>query len=109
MSRRVVLSDLARDDLTALSEYLRQRSPPSALRFLDAAKETFALLASMPGLGEPFALEPPLLQGIRRSAVSSRFPSHIIYYRPLDEGIIVLRVVHGSRDTDSLFGDEGGP
>ena len=49
MSRRIIKSDLALNDLEEQAEYLRQHSPRAALRFLDAAETTFRQLASMPG------------------------------------------------------------
>lgn len=34
-----------------------------------------------------------------------RFPNHLIFYRPIDGGIEVIRVLHGAQDLDAIFGD----
>ena len=32
-----------------------------------------------------------------------RFSKHLVFYRPLENGIEVIRVLHGARDIESLF------
>jgi len=36
----------------------------------------------------------------------SRFPSHIVYYKPLADGVVIIRVIHGARDIDRIFGQQ---
>jgi hypothetical protein len=60
----------------------------------------------MPGIGERFETDKPVLQNLRRSSVSG-FPNHIVYDTPLADGIIVYRVLHASRDQSAaLDGDD---
>ncbi len=33
----------------------------------------------------------------------SRFPKHLVFYRVENREILILRVVHGARDLESLF------
>jgi len=54
------------------------------------------LLADNPGLGRA---RDELRPGLR-SFSAGRF---LIFYRPLDNGIQVVRVVHGARDIGGLF------
>jgi toxin ParE1/3/4 len=105
MSRRIIRTDVALDDLDAQSEYIRQHNPRAALRFLGAAEATFRQLASMPGLGERFETDNTLYQDVRCLPIS-RFPSHIVYYKPLSDGVVIIRVIHGARDIDRIFGKE---
>ena len=35
------------------------------------------------------------------------FPNHLIFYRPIESGVEVIRVLHASRDIESLFGGGG--
>lgn len=28
---------------------------------------------------------------------------YIVFYMPLDDGVVVIRVLHGSRDIDAIF------
>ena len=59
-------------------------------------------LARNPGIGEPYSVRNPRLAGLRCSSVK-RFPKHLIFYRPVPEGIEVIRVLHGSRDAIPLL------
>src|SRR5579884_4247862 len=102
MTRRIIKSELALQDLEEQAEYSRQRSPRAALRFLDSVEALIRQLASMPGIGERFEMANPLLQDLRRFAIP-KFSAHIVYYRPLADGIIVIRVLHGARDADRIL------
>ncbi len=93
-------------DLEDISDYLASRSPATAIRFLDAAEQTFGDLEAMPGLGAVCPLQNPQMQGVRQWQVKG-FPRYVIIYRPLNGGVEILRVLHGSRDISSIL--EGSP
>ena len=38
----------------------------------------------------------------------SRFRNHIVFYRPVADGIEILRVLHGARDLVSILAEEIG-
>ncbi len=105
MTRRIIKSDLALNDLEEQAEYIRLRSPKAALRFLDAAEALFRQLASMPGMGERFEAVNPLFDDLRCVPIP-KFPSQVVYYKPLRDGIVVIRVLHGARDADRIFGQD---
>lgn len=91
-------------DLVDTALYLAETSENDALafRFLDAAQATFERLVAMPALGAPGRLRHPALAHVRVWRVTG-FRNHLIFYRPTDSGIEVLRVLHGKRDLDALF------
>jgi toxin ParE1/3/4 len=71
-------------------------------RFLVAAHDTFALLATQPDMGWRWLLKRPELQQLRIFRVKTL--EHIlILYLPLLNGVDILRVVHGSRNLQALF------
>ncbi len=35
--------------------------------------------------------------------VLTGFPNYLVFYRVIDEGVDVLRVLHGARDIDAIF------
>ena len=79
----------------------------TALRFLQAAEETFAALAAMPGMGRAEDFDNPRLTGMRRWRVRG-FENYLIFYRQFSEGIEVVRVVYATRYLPGLFLSEPG-
>ena len=59
-------------------------------------------IATNPALGAPCSFKAVELEGVRRMPVP-RFPRHLVFYRFLDRELLVLRIVHGARDLESLL------
>ena len=79
-----------------IMSYIGKHNPRAALRWQDEIYATLQLLGSMPGIGA--ARETPRLK-------SRMFPKegYLIFYRPDDEGIEILRVLHAARDWPKLL------
>ena len=86
----------AENDLNDIHDYLAQRHPAAAARVVQELERVCRLLAQFPLMG---ARRDALRPGMRS------FPSgkYILFYRPLDGGVEILRIVHGSRDLTGLF------
>ena len=107
MSARYVLRPKADEDLDDQSYYLAtEASPEVGHRFLLAAHETFSLLATQPEMGWHSRLKHPALASLRVFRVSG-FERMLVLYRPCPEGVEILRVVHGSRNLQTLLRREG--
>jgi len=103
MRRHVVVRPVAERDLDEQAEYLAvQRSVEVSVRFYHAAEDTFQLLANQPEIGRRAEYRSPLLSGMRTFPMK-RFPKHLVFYRPLEDGVEIIRVLHGARDIESLF------
>ena len=102
--RHIVIRDAALSDLHDLTDYLAGQSLNSRYASL-GVDGTFRKLAAMPELGSPQDFGRPELVGLRRTRVP-KFENYLIFYRPTEDGIEVLRVVHGARDLSGLFEDE---
>lgn len=101
-------SPAADRDLDDQAAYLGQEAGLDlALRFLDAAAETFAFLARNPGNGAPRESKNPVFAGIRVRRVTG-FEKHLVFYRLCEGGIEIVRVLHGHRDLDAILGPENG-
>src|SRR5687767_11389857 len=100
MTRQVVSSPLAEEDLQGISEYIAQRNPVAAKRFLKYIRKTFATLAALPGLGA--AWEGTRIPDLRFWPLP-RYKNYVIFYCPINNGVEILRVVHGARDLSKLF------
>ena len=103
---RFLLRDAAVKDLDDLAAHIQRDSPQTAIRFLEAAEETFQFLARTPELGGVFELPNRSLSGMRRWRIKG-FRNILVFYRPIARGVEIIRVLHGARDFAALFGDEG--
>ena len=104
MTNRILRSDKALRDLDELTAYIQNDSPGAAIRFLAAAEESFKLLATSPELGQRQTFRRPELVDLRVWQVRG-FENFLIFYRPLEHGIEVVRVLHAARDIGAAFDD----
>jgi toxin ParE1/3/4 len=93
---RYRLTDEARQDLDEVWFYIAEDNPPAADRLLDTLYEKFLLLAGQPLLGRA---RPELGVNLRSLPVGN----YVIFYRPIDDGIEVALVLHGTRDIEGVF------
>jgi toxin ParE1/3/4 len=89
-------TSLANEDLVAIALHIAQANPIAANTWLDTIEQKCWLLASMPEMGR---LRPELAADLRSWAVGE----YVIFYQPTIDGIVVVRVLHGSRDLPSMF------
>lgn len=97
MSRKLTRHHQALVDVEESAVFIGADNLSAALRFLDAVEETMQLLLEKPELGVVRVFRRQELAGIRSFSVKG-FDKHLIFYRPLESGIEVLRVIHGARD-----------
>ena len=90
---RLLKRPAAESDLDEIWWYIAQDSPYHADRFLDYIQEKCLALASHPKMG---ARRNALKAGLRSQPVGD----YLIFYFPLDNGIDIVRVLHGSRDME---------
>lgn len=104
MSHRISIRPAASVDLDQHVAYLNQNNPEAAMRFFDAARQTFAALARMPGIGRTYRTGEDETQDIRRWAVKG-FKNYLIFYRSDDTEIEIIRILHAAQDLDRLLED----
>lgn len=95
-------------DLSELAIYIASGNLEAAERFLVAAEETFKLLFEMPRIGKVRECFNSNLVEIRQRAIKG-FKNYLIFYRPLDSGVEILRVVHGAREIEPILGQQPHP
>jgi toxin ParE1/3/4 len=96
----------ARQDMADIFDYLDIHASESiADRFYDAVRKTVEQLLRSPNLGERHPSCNPKLQGMRKWRVDG-FPNHVIFYRPTEDKLEILRVFHGARDYAAMFNGE---
>jgi toxin ParE1/3/4 len=100
----VVRHPEAREDLDAIVDYIARHNPRAAVRFIDAVADTAAFIDRMPKIGEAYPVPSQRFAGVRRTSVK-RFRKYVLYYREIEGGIEILRILHGARDADAIFGE----
>lgn len=102
---KILKTPLARIDLIASWAYIGDRNSAAAYRFRVAAEETFISLARMPQAGEPYEVRNTSLSGLRCARVK-RFRNYLIFYRPVENGIEVIRVLHAVRNIAAILEEQ---
>ena len=90
------VSDVARSDLDKIWSYIAQDNVDAADRFIHALVSRFPTLAAMPHLGRQ---REELVTRLRSFPVGN----YVIFYRPMEIGVEIARVLHGARDFPPLF------
>lgn len=103
MSARYVVLPKADRDLDEIADYLITHADLEVgIRFLIAAQETFALLASQPEMGWKPKVSNLALASLRVFRVAD-FEKVLVFYRPGRARIEIVRILHGSQDLESVF------
>jgi toxin ParE1/3/4 len=90
----------ANSDLDSIWYYLATESGSTEVadRLIDSITERFFLLAKYPHIGR--RRDEDLRPGLRTFPVGK----YVVIYRIQEGAVIILRVLHGSRNIDALFG-----
>ena len=95
---RIVRRPRARQDLIEIWRYIADDSgEPRADRYLRRLNDVISYLAQQPLMGRKRAEIPD--QGIRSFAAES----HVVFYMALEDGIELVRVIHGSQDLERAW------
>jgi toxin ParE1/3/4 len=84
-------------DLLEQADYIARDDPEAAHRLLDSVERTIARIARYPRIGRRVPFEDRRLRDLRMLGVEG-FPSHIVFYRVIEGGIEVTRLLHAARD-----------
>lgn len=90
------VSDDAKADLLEIWLYISEKNESAADRITEGITAKYELLLEFPEMGRS---REALGLGYRSFVVGS----YVIYYRLIEEGIEISRVVHGSRDIQNLL------
>lgn len=96
---RFRISTQAAQDIENIWKYVAPNNLKAANKLFDTLRESFPKLAKFPQMGRQRSELAPFLRS---------FPvkNYLIFYRPIDEGIEIARILHGSQDIETIFQDE---
>ena len=92
---KLVIVPSARQDLSDIFDFIARDKPIAAANWVEKIEEKCKLIAATPEFGE----RRPEYGARIRSSVVGRY---VIFFRPTENGIEVLRVIAGDRDIRSL-------
>ncbi len=92
----LIFSPRAEQDLTEVWDFIAQDDIDAADRVRDDIEQKCQTLADNPGMGRA---RDELALSLRSFPVGR----YIIFYRPIEDGIEVARILHGARDLRSIF------
>lgn len=97
---RILRTRESRLDYDEIWDYIAPRDIAATDRLIDQIDATLNVIASAPNMGRKVEELAPNLRS---------FPigNHLIFYRPIEDGIQLIRVVHGARDiTPEYFAED---
>ena len=94
--RQVIISELAREDLLNIGEYIAQLNHDAVFRLMDRFREKFNLLARFPHLGRE---RNDILLGLRCLIVNE----YLIFYQPSEDTVEIWRVRHSAQSLKDLL------
>lgn len=89
----------ARKDLNEIIEYIARNHPSAAVNFVKAIDQKCENLAKFPNMGKSYQNIAPQLRGVPLS-------HYMIFYRPIENGIEVIRLLSGYRNLKAIFQGE---
>ncbi len=96
MKKKLTFSPRAEADLNEILEFIAKDKPIAAVSFVEKLREKCFLLASNPDLGE---LRTDLAENLRCFS----FRNYVIFYRPTQNGVEIIRVASGFQNIELLF------
>lgn len=93
---QVLRAPLAEADLDEIWNFVANDSVAAADRLIDTIVAKCQILAGHPEMGQA---RPELAPRLRSFSVGN----YVVFFRPIEDGIEVARVIHGARDVDVLF------
>ena len=92
----IVKRPQALQDLAEIWGYIADDSPDRADSFADLIDSKLQTLARHPGMGR---LRTELAPDLRSFPIGR----YVIFYLPMTNGVEIVRVLHGSRDIETIF------
>ncbi len=86
----------ARQDLNDIIEYIARNNPAAAINLVRSIDEKCETVTNFPNMGKSYEDLAPQLRGVTVN-------NYVIFYRQVQNGIQVVRVLSGYRDFEAIF------
>ena len=89
----------AEADLDGFARTIARDHLEAALRLYDLAEATYEMPGEMPYMGAILHTDKSALMGMRYVPIKE-FPRYLIFYKPKENGVDIIRVLHARMDRD---------
>lgn len=89
--------------MEAIIDYLRERDPEVAQRFVSSVRTTFEHISHAPASYPRYESTNPRLASLRKRPLAGAFHKYVVFYRYDETSIDVIRVLHCARDIPRLL------
>lgn len=93
---RFRISTQAAQDIENIWNYVATNNLQAADNLFDKLRTSFPKLAKFPQMGKDCSILAPFLR-------SFAVKNYLIFYRPIEEGIEIVRILHGAQDITRIF------
>ncbi len=97
---RYVVTPQARADIKEICRHIARDRRRAAGKIRDLFYDKFVLLARHPLIGQS---RPEFAADLRTFSADN----YVIFFRPIANGAEIVRVLHGARDIEAVFGVDG--
>jgi toxin ParE1/3/4 len=102
MMPRLIVCAQAEAEVDEIAATIARENLGAALRFYDRTEETFQRLSDWPQIGTRRRVASTSLRGLRSYPIRG-YRNYLVFYLPIDDGVQIIAVVHGSRDIPSAL------
>ncbi len=95
----ILITPAAENDLIDIWIYIARDSYAAADKVHQSAHQTFNTLAAMPEMGTRYRSKRKQLNCLRFFPIN-KYPSFVVYYRQIEGGIEIVRVLHAHMKKD---------
>lgn len=86
-------------DLDGHARNIARDNLEAGLRLYGLAEETYQMLGDMPYMGAIYHTNKSELMGMRYIPIKE-YSRYLVFYKPIDSGVDVIRVLHARMDKD---------
>jgi len=94
----------AENDLNLIWDFIAQDNVDAANRVLDKMQDAMELLAEMPEMAQKRPGLSKVYPNLRVWPLPD-YPNYLVFYLPVEAGILVIRILHGARNIEEIFGE----
>lgn len=102
MHRPATLTVAAEEDVAEQAAWIAADDPGAAVRFIDAVAATIRFAEENPAAGGRYPVQAAALRGLRKLLITG-FENWVLFYLEQDDGLLIVRVLHGARDLPAVL------